>query len=250
MLNFFKIFGKSEPESKQQAITVLPLVDIHSHLLPGIDDGAKDLADSATLIKQFVHLGYQKLITTPHIMGDFYRNTPEIILEKLEEVRHFLQEMELHIQIEAAAEYYLDEWFIHKIEKGEKILTFGDGYVLFETGFHDKPKYLKETVFNLQASGYKPVWAHPERYTYLYQDSKILEELYECGVFLQINLNSLAGYYHRAAKDFAEKLIEKGQVHFIGSDCHHFRHLEVLKTVRNLKSYSKLCELNILNAQI
>jgi tyrosine-protein phosphatase YwqE len=254
MLSFFSR-KRTEARQTQEEPESKPLIDfittdIHSHLLPGIDDGAKELADSLALIQQFQALGYKKLITTPHIMGDFYRNTPAIIEEKLAELKSFLINMEVEIDLSAAAEYYLDEWFIQKIERGERLLTFGDNYVLFETGFQNPPKFLKETIFNLQTSGYKPVWAHPERYVYLHQDFKLAEELYERGVLLQINLNSLAGYYNKGAKEMAERLIDKGWVAMVGSDCHHLRHIESLKQVKTLKSYAKLATLPLLNQQL
>ena len=126
MFSFFK-------KSKEKVI--LPKVDLHSHLLPGIDDGVQTLEESIDLISNFSKLGYEKLITTPHIMSDFYANTPEIINAKLKEVRQAVSQAGLSIQIEAAAEYYFDENFIDLVESKKGLLTFGDNYVLFEIGF-------------------------------------------------------------------------------------------------------------------
>lgn len=222
-------------------------VDMHSHLLPGIDDGAETIEDSIELIKSLKDNGYSKLITTPHVMGDFYKNTPEIIKAKLEEVRKAVKEEGIEIEIDAAAEYYLDEWFISNLEKGNEILTFGNKYVLFETSFLNEPANLKEAIFLISSNGYKPVFAHPERYVYLYSSFEKYEELFERGLYFQININSLSGYYSKAAKKIAEKLIEKEMVHFVGTDCHGLRHIDAFRNSLCERSYQDLQSLNLLN---
>lgn len=253
MLNLLKRFGfqgKKETQETLPAPTKVLTTDIHSHLLAGIDDGAKTWDDSLALILKLQKAGYKRLVTTPHIMSDFYRNTPEIISEKLAELKKRLQDAQIDIAIEAAAEYYADEGFMRKVERGEHLLTFGNKYILIETGFQDKPKYLKQAIFDLQTSGYKPIFAHPERYQYLYDDFKTIEELHELGVLLQINLNSIAGYYGQHAQAFAEKLISKGMVHWAGSDCHHHRHADSIAVAQKSKFYTKLLSLPLLNFEL
>jgi protein-tyrosine phosphatase len=253
MLKFFRNLGFPRKKETQEALpapTQVLTIDIHSHLLAGIDDGAKNWDESLALIRKLQIAGYKHFITTPHIMSDFYQNTPEIITEKLAELKEILKENQIDITIEAAAEYYADEGFMRKIEKGEQLLTFGNKYILFETGFQDKPRYLKQAIFDLQTSGYKPVFAHPERYHYLYEDFKTIEELYEIGVLLQINLNSLAGYYGKSAQTFAEKLISRGMVHWAGSDCHHHRHADSIAVAQKSKFYPKLLSLPLLNFEL
>lgn len=128
-----KIFGN--PRSKTPANLGILNCDIHSHLIPGIDDGAQTIEDSITLIKEFQKLGYKKIITTPHILTDGYRNTPEIILSGLEKVRAALKSEGIAMELHAAAEYYLDFDFDRKIDNKE-LLTFGDNYLLFEVSFY------------------------------------------------------------------------------------------------------------------
>ena len=247
MFNFFK----KNTQKQDKEIDISPIktltTDIHSHLLAGIDDGAKTLEDSLALIKHLQILGYNYLVTTPHIMSDFYKNTPEIIYAKLAELRQYLKENQTDITIEVAAEYYADEIFMRKVEKGEQLLSFGNNYLLFETGFQDKPRYLMQAIFDLQTAGYKPIFAHPERYQYLYEDFKTLEEMNEKGILLQININSLAGYYGKSAQMQAEKMIARGIVHWAGTDCHHTRHAETLYRAKKTKMYAKLMELPLLN---
>jgi len=224
--------------------------DIHSHLLPGIDDGAKTYDESIELIKRLVALGYKKIITTPHIMSDFYRNTPDIIHSKLQKLRTKIKEHNVNIEIDAAAEYYMDDWFINQVNVQKPLLTFGDRFLLIETSFMSKPYQFFDTIFKLQTQGYKPILAHPERYTYLQDDFNLVEKIHQKKIFLQINLNSLDNYYGKAAQKLAEKLIDKKMVHFVGSDCHGKRHLDSLQKVQKKKYYLKLKKLSLVNNEL
>ena len=185
--------------------------------------------DSVALIKSFYDLGYKKVITTPHILADGYPNTPEIILSGLEKVRVALKNENIPIQIEAAAEYYIDFDFDRKIEQ-EKLLTFGKNYLLFEVSYINPPDNLERIIFKLLTSDYKPVLAHPERYPFWSGNFKRFEQLKEKGVLFQLNINSLTGYYSRQTKKTAMQLIENNMVDFLGSDCHHLGHVNLIKT--------------------
>lgn len=237
------IFGKKKQEPLEDFI----FVDMHSHLIPNVDDGSQSLDESVELIQKFVRLGYKKIITSPHIMSDLYRNTPEIILAGLAVLKARLIAENIDIEIEAAAEYYLDEWFIEKLNKAEPLMTFGGKYVLFETSYMNEPAQLHQAIFLMRTLGYIPVLAHPERYIYLYKDFEGFKKIYQMDVLFQINLNSLAGYYSKSAKHFAEKLIDNNMVDFVGTDCHGIRHLEVLKQTKASVYYKKLVKLNLLN---
>src|SRR5688572_30468129 len=220
MASFFqKIFGSSSEPSVAALLSDLK-ADMHSHLLPGLDDGAENLEQSLELVEKMVGFGYEKLIMTPHIMGDFYKNTPEGIHEKLGLLQKAVSEKGWNIQLACAAEYYLDEWFVERLKNNDKLLTFGDNYLLFETSYINEPRVLSEAIFAMQSAGYKPVLAHPERYTYLYGKFDDLVKLKELGVLMQINLNSLSGYYSEGAKRVAEKLIDAKMVDMAGSDAH------------------------------
>ncbi|WP_457594130.1 tyrosine-protein phosphatase [Hydrogenimonas sp.] len=205
-------------------------VDIHSHLLPGIDDGAKTTYESIKMIKAYKNMGYQKLITTPHIMWHRYKNSSEIIMEKLEYLKDALADHEVEIEIEAASEYYLDEHFAKLLAKKE-ILTFGENYLLFEMSYTRAPKDLREIVFDIEMAGYKPVLAHPERYIFMHDGFDEYEELKELGVYFQLNLNSLAGQYSKNVQKIALELINRRMVDFLGSDVHKLSQTETLKKV-------------------
>ncbi|MBE9469528.1 MAG: capsular biosynthesis protein [Bacteroidetes bacterium] len=207
---------------------------MHSHLIPEIDDGATSVEQSLHLIKGLKDLGYKKLIATPHVISDFYQNTPEKINKGLLILRNALKEANINIEIEVAAEYYLDFDFQKKLDT-EELLTFGSNYLLFELPFYNKPQFFEETVFKMQTLGYKPVLAHPERFTFWNNDFKAYNDLKDRGVLLQININSLVGGYSAQARKIAEKLIVNNMVDFVGSDTHNQHHIELLKKSLNNK---------------
>jgi protein-tyrosine phosphatase len=245
-MSFLKnIFSSSK---STDSITQDILVDMHSHLLPMLDDGSESFESSIELLHEFQNMGYKKLIMTPHIMGDFFNNSRENIYPRLEELKKLAKENQIEIELEAAAEYYLDEWFMKKLEDSEKLLTFGDNYVLFELSYINETPFVNEAIFNLKSQGYKPVLAHPERYLFWHGNSKRLQEIHEKGVVLQVNINSLTGYYNKGAQRMAEELINLGIVEMLGSDCHGIRHIEAQKMARKTSHYKKALKTNINNA--
>lgn len=222
-------------------------VDIHSHLLPGIDDGAKSLEEAERIIVSFSKLGYRKLVTTPHIMSDAYQNTPHIIHEKLALLNAHLHRQNITVEVEAAAEYYVDEKLLKMLASDEPLLTFGNRYLLFETNFMNEPFNLKEFIFNATTKGYKPVLAHPERYLYLQDNLSKAEDLLNRGVLFQVNISSLTGLYSKMAQLTAHKLIDRGWIHWLGSDCHQLQHVALIEEARRSKYFRKALTLPLLN---
>lgn len=250
MIQFLKnLFGASNPPAMEASLGEIG-VDMHSHILPGIDDGSESLEESLELVRGMQALGYRKLIMTPHIMSDFYKNTPEIIRGKLQELRQAVEEASIDMELGCAAEYYLDEGLMQKLDNDEELLTFGDNYLLFETSFLNEPLNLRETIFRMRSKGYKPVLAHPERYTYFYGKYEELVALRELGVLFQPNLNSLTGYYSAGAKEVAERLVEQGLVDFVGSDAHSMKHVNQLQRVLSTKHIVKALALPLRNRQL
>jgi tyrosine-protein phosphatase YwqE len=237
-VNFFKkIFSAPDPAIAAD-LSVIG-VDMHSHFIPGIDDGAKTMEDSLTLLRGMQELGYRKVITTPHVMSDFFRNTPEIILGGLEKVRAAATAGGIDLEVHAAAEYY-DDFELDKKIDNEKLLTFGENYLLFEVSYLNEPNNVNNLIFKLRTSGYKPVLAHPERYPFWYKRLDVFESLKEKGVLLQLNINSLTGHYSPDAQKVAEYLIDKNMVDFLGSDCHHAGHLQLMQKAVRTKALHKL----------
>ncbi len=213
--------------------------DMHSHLIPGIDDGAPDVDTAVSLIKELQDLGFRKLITTPHVMADLYPNTPEIIQKGLFEVRQALEVAGIDIEVDVAAEYLMDEAFGEKIEQ-ENLLTLPGNRVLVEMSFVSPAPNLDNYIFQLQLKGYQPVMAHPERYVYLKSDLKNYTRLKEQGCSLQVNLLSLLGYYGSQVKDTAWKLLKHKMVDYLGTDLHHAQHAAQLKKVLELPKLARL----------
>lgn len=240
-MGFFDQLFRKEKKLAPIDISKLVKTDMHSHLIPGIDDGSKSIEESLSLIRTFKELGYKKLITTPHIMSDYFKNTPDIINEGLALLRKELNNQKIEMEIEAAAEYYLDFDFIDKIKK-EKLLTFGKNYLLFEVSYLNEPDNIDAVIFELQTSGYNVILAHPERYPFWGNNPKRFETLKDKEVLFQININSLAGHYSPGAKKVAEKLIDMNMVNFIGTDCHHANHLKYLEEALCNPALHKLVE--------
>lgn len=225
---------------------VAPLTtDIHSHLLAGLDDGVRSCEEALAIIRTFQELGYQKAITTPHVMQDFYRNTPALIHQGLEALRAFLKEQNVVFDIQACAEYYLDEAFFTKVESHEELLTFGDRYLLFETNMLTEPYQLKDFIFKVTSAGYQPVLAHPERYAYMNLEKA--EDLKDRGVLFQLNILSIIGYYSKPIQKMAYKLIDKGWVDLLGSDCHVLEHARLIELAQKNKYFQKALALPLLN---
>jgi protein-tyrosine phosphatase len=213
--------------------------DMHSHFIPGIDDGARTLEDSVALIRRMYELGYKKLITTPHIQQEFFRNTPEIILNGLDKVRKALKSDNVPVELQAGAEYLIDDGFDEKVTRGN-LLTFSGKYLLIELSYFNPHPNLKAFIFNLQVDGYKVILAHPERYTYWFNDFSKYEELKDRGVFFQANIVSLSRFYPDPVKKMAEKLIDKGMIDFLGSDMHNMNYMQALEKALKEKSFIKL----------
>ena len=192
-------------------------------------------------------LGYQKVITTPHTRSYHFENTPEIILSGLKKMQAAIKKSGINISMEAATEYYLDESFVNRLEKNEPLMTFGLNYVLFETDFSVPPPILKEVVFLMNMKGYKPVYAHPERYFYLMENPQLLQEMIDREVVFQLNAVSLAGVYGKAVQKFAEKLTDREVVGMVGTDCHDIRHIDAMKQAVKTKHYQKLMQSKLLN---
>jgi protein-tyrosine phosphatase len=223
----FNLFGGSKTSHPDLSFLS---VDMHSHLLPGLDDGLQTLDQTMAFMQQLKDMGYQKLICTPHILSDMHPNTPETILPKLDLVRNELSKRGIDMPVEAAAEYMIDLDFERLIESGKPLLTFTPkNYILIEMSYLAQSPNFEKIIFELQMKGLKPIFAHPERYTYFHSQFSKYERLIELGCLLQVNLLSLSGYYGKEVKSAANLLFKKGMVSFLGTDMHHDRHLHMLK---------------------
>lgn len=200
-------------------------VDMHNHLLPGIDDGALDVEQSVSFIKQLTELGFNKFICTPHIFTELYPNTPEIIAQALTDVNAALIKTELNIEINAAAEYMVDETF--KVTKD--LLCLPGQHILMEMSYLSEVPHLEKVIFDLQLAGFKVILAHPERYLFYHKKFEGFQRLKDMGVLFQLNLLALTGYYGSEVKMAALRLLKKSHYDFAGTDLHHNNHLKALQ---------------------
>ncbi|HEX6180021.1 MAG TPA: CpsB/CapC family capsule biosynthesis tyrosine phosphatase [Chitinophagaceae bacterium] len=198
--------------------------DMHSHLLPGIDDGAGNATESIEMMDGLRELGFKKFITTPHIMADMYPNTPDTIDAAFDNLKLAAGN---DIPLRPAAEYYLDESFDVLLEKNEPLLCISNNMVLVEFSFVTASINFKERIFNMQIRGYQPVLAHPERY--LYFNKEIFDELKNAGCLFACNILSFTGYYGKVPVELANYLFKKDYIDFLGSDAHHDRHIAALR---------------------
>ncbi|MDE1191417.1 MAG: histidinol phosphatase [Arachidicoccus sp.] len=223
--------------------------DIHSHIIPGIDDGAETIEDSIKLIKEMYHHGYKKMIATPHISEDIYPNSKETIFAKRDQLREKLAKLGINIKIDAAAEYMIDGNFVN-LAKEEQLLPLFDNYVLVEMSYLVESPYLDIAIFALQTHGYKPILAHPERYSFYHNNLDKYNELKNKGCLFQLNTIAFSGYYGKSVKKTAEYLLGKNMYEFCGSDIHHLKHVNALHSVLSSKHTKQLEEYHFRNNEI
>jgi len=230
-----------------QKSKILTTVDIHSHLIPGIDDGAKNMERTIELILELKEMGYTKLITTPHI-SDMFLNDSQKIIEGYNLVIQELSHRNIDITIEVAAEYYINEHFMELLDKKD-ILTFGkEKYLLFELSYFTPPRDLESLVYEIKQAGYTPVLAHPERYEYFHNSIEKYYKMKSFGLLFQINLTSIANYYSKNIKKCVKQLILHNLVDFVGTDTHHRGHIKYLKSTFSNLLYRQTFQKNkILN---
>lgn len=236
MLNFFK---KHSAGGDMYDFTCM-VQDIHCHLLPGIDDGAPDAETSVELIRPLTQAGITRFICTPHIIGDMYRNTPETINAALDVLKKACVAHGLDVQLNVAAEYMMDDYFMELLRKKTPLLTLTKNYVLTELSYATPPGNIEKIAFELSVNGYQPLMAHPERYFYYHKNYDAYHRMKELGFLLQVNLLSITGYYGKGAAKASKYIIENNLVDFIGTDLHHFKHLNAITDRRNRELFKKV----------
>ncbi|RYF23467.1 MAG: histidinol phosphatase [Flavobacteriales bacterium] len=241
MFSFFK--------SKPALVTDLSWlqVDIHSHLLPGIDDGAPNMETSIHLIEQLHALGLKKFICTPHIFHELYPNTPETILPQLALVKQELARKKVAVQLETAAEYMVDENF--KVAEG--LMCLPNKYLLIEMSYLNETPNIEKIIFDLQINGYKIILAHPERYNFYHNNHAKYHRFKEMGCLLQLNLLSIVGYYGKAVESQANYMLKNNLYALAGTDLHHEQHLTSLsKAVKSGLLHRRIGQYGFLNVKL
>ncbi|OIQ27875.1 MAG: histidinol phosphatase [Bacteroidetes bacterium MedPE-SWsnd-G2] len=213
---------KSKPKLKE----LIPegYVDIHSHVLCGIDDGAKTPSDSKALLEAMKAMNFAEVIATPHTIANVWDNTSQTINDSLYKVSHQYKDLSSDLKLRAASEYMMDYSFNERLASGP-LLTLKDNYVLVEMSYLNPPIQLFELLFELQTKGYTPILAHPERYNFYHNDLKTYDKLKSAGCVFQLNLLSTVGYYGKHVQKTAQHLLKSGLITYVGSDIHHSKHI-------------------------
>ena len=235
MLSLFK--------SKPKLAELIPsgYVDIHSHVLPGIDDGAQKIKDSEFLLESMIDFGFSKVITTPHTMKNVWDNTTSSIGDAYNLVHSELPELSKQVSLQFASEYFLDENLI-RLAQQEKLLSLKDNFILIEMSYLNAPIQLYDFLFELQLKGYQLVLAHPERYNYFHSNKKEYQKLKKAGCLFQLNLLSTVGYYGKNVAEIADYLLKENLYDFVGSDIHHKNHVAAFQNKVMIKNYQILEE--------
>jgi tyrosine-protein phosphatase YwqE len=236
-------FRKKSADNTHAAIPFLAGIetDIHSHLIPAVDDGVQDTETAVHFIETLQELGIKKIITTPHIMLDRYPNSADTIQAPFRAVKEVLQAKGTAVSFHHAAEYYMDEYF-EEMMQSSRLLTFDGELLLVEISFMSAPPQLHQWLFQLAAQGYRPILAHPERYNYYHHQTEEYKTFKQRGCYLQVNLLSLTGYYGKHIQKAAEWLVENKLIDFIGTDLHHEKHLQAIKSISKDKKMIRLLE--------
>lgn len=221
-MSLFSIFSKKQP-------VPLPYrTDIHSHLVPGVDDGSPDVDHSLELVERMNSWGIERIITTPHITEESFENTPETLDPAFASLKAALAERGNTTEITRSSENRLDEYFFEQFAAGN-ITPMPNNHLLVECSFIQELWQLDQVLFDLRVKGYNLILAHPERYFYFHVDNfKRYTELHNAGIKFQVNVLSLAGAYSSKEKKVAEKMIDLGFVDFLGTDLHNTRHADAI----------------------
>lgn len=233
MLSLFK------PKPKLTELVPAQYVDLHSHILPGIDDGAQSLSDSRFLLESMLGFGFSKVITTPHTMKNVWDNTAATITQTLHLVHTELPDLAHQVALQCASEYFLDENLM-QLAQQEKLLPLKDNFILIEMSYLNAPIQLYDFLFELQLKGYQLVLAHPERYTYFHAHKKEYAKLKKAGCLFQLNLLATVGYYGKEVAETADYLLKENAYDFVGSDIHHKHHVAAFQNKIVIKNQQAL----------
>ncbi|MDO9576266.1 MAG: CpsB/CapC family capsule biosynthesis tyrosine phosphatase [Candidatus Cloacimonadales bacterium] len=195
------------------------MIDIHTHILPGVDDGSSDLQTTLQHLRLMLEKGVTGVFLTPHFMRNMFDGNPETIRKKFRELKKKVKAENIEIDLYPGFEIYLEPG-IHQKIADHKLSLNGTKYILIETNMSGFTRELPQILYDLVHHGWKPILAHPERYSDIINDPLTAEELIHKNLLMQINAGSLLGDYGRAVQNAAWFLVENGFAHFLASDDH------------------------------
>ena len=196
------------------------MVDLHCHILPGVDDGAQSLADSLAMAKAAEQEGIRTIYATPHHQTSRYMNEKAAVVQKVQQLNEYLQSQSVNVTIMPGQEVRIYGDIVSDYEAGE-IITLGEKYVLIEFPSNHVPKYATQILFDLQLKGITPIIVHPERNSQIIENPEILYHLVNEGAATQVTAGSVSGQFGKKIQKFSLDLIEANLTHFIASDAHN-----------------------------
>ena len=241
MFNFFR---RSREQTKLFYET-----DVHCHILPGVDHGSQNIAESLELLRTEIDMGIKRVVCTSHVTAETFENTPESLTKAFEELKKAVAEEGLPIELFLSAEYRIDEYWQKQYAAGQ-ILPMPGKYILLENSFIQELIGMDEMMFELQVKGYKPILAHPERYRYYHSRHDRYEKLHSSNVVFQVNILSLAGYFGPGPREAALWLIDNNLCNMLGSDMHNMEHAKVIMDYINSKEWRRLIERHMLDRRV
>lgn len=230
------------------------MIDVHAHVIPKIDDGAKSFEESYAMFLEAIEAGFTDIIATSHYMEKYY----EVDMIKrnawIQAMNNVLQEKNIELKLHTGNEIYITENLITLIKDKKATTLATSKYVLFELPMNNNVKYLKEMIFEIKSFRMIPVIAHPERYSYVQKNPNMLIDLIEKGALFQANYGSIIGTYGKHAKNTVKKLLKANMIHFLGTDCHKkqdiYRQMnEIMIELRKIIPDNKIEELTSINPQ-
>lgn len=199
------------------------MIDIHCHILPGLDDGAKHMEESVHMARFAYEQGITKLIATPHHRTHRFDNEKQVVLEVVEQLNQRLVDEDIPVTIYPGQEIRLHNEMVHTFNQSELLSLNHSLYILIEFPTDTLPSYAEHLLYNLQSQGYIPVIAHPERYDYFMKDLNVLYDIVKQGALTQLTAGSLTGAFGKKTKKIAESMVKHRLVHVLASDAHHLK---------------------------
>ncbi|MCY8939253.1 tyrosine-protein phosphatase [Peribacillus frigoritolerans] len=198
------------------------MIDIHCHIIPGVDDGSADMKESLNMARKAVEAGITHIFATPHHLNEKYVNVKSDIIDRSGRLNESLQQENIPLTIHLGQEVRIHRDIFSSLEK-EEILTLDDNgtYMLLELPSGNVPTYTQDLIYELQLKGIKPIIVHPERNKELIENHKLLYELVQEGALTQLTSGSIIGNFGKSIQSFSKKIIEHNLAHFIATDAHN-----------------------------
>lgn len=231
------------------------MIDVHSHILPNIDDGSRSIEETFNLIKEAKEAGFEGIVCTSHYMENYYEtNRPEREVW-INAIHENLENKNIDMNLYLGNEIYMSDNIIELLEDGKATTMNDTSYVLFELPMNAEPMNLYDMVYEMQQYKIVPILAHPERYSFVQTDPELIYDLIDKGVLMQANYGSIIGQYGKKAQMIVQKFLENNMIHMLGTDVHRQNTIypkipEIILELKALIGEEKVKELTTINPEL